>query len=106
MKFSSKRARDRYVECRQFAMEHKLSDNFNEIFSRLLAWERYDEFGNRTTEVVIGMDYDDKCFSFAELDELGNCHLNGGIIFHGVPGQYLENGSCQLSPSYGWQIHT
>lgn len=106
MKFSSKEACDRYLECRQFAVEHRMLDNLSEVFARLLAWERYDEFGNRTTEVVISRDFCDKSFAFAELDAQGNCHINGGIIFHGVPGKYVENGSVMLSPSYGWQIHT
>ena len=106
MKFSSKKAYERFVECRQFAAEHNMSENLNSVIAGLLAWERYDDNGERINEIVIGTDYDEKCFTFWEKYSDGRIGICGGIIFHGVPGAYLENGSVQLSPSYGWQIHT
>lgn len=106
MRFNSKRACDRYLECRQFAVEHRMLDNLNEIFARLLTWENYDENGERTSEVIVGMDWDDKCFSFHTQDSEGRIGLCGGIIFHGLPGNYVENGSVMISPSCGWQVHT
>lgn len=37
----------------------------------------------------------------------GECRMNGGIIYHGNPKEgYKENSSIQLTPSYGWSIHT
>ncbi len=51
--------------------------------------------------------FGDNCFYFECYDENGNCGLNGGIIFHGFPESgYRQNGSVQIDPSYGWQIHT
>ncbi|MBO7684855.1 MAG: DUF4120 family protein [Lachnospiraceae bacterium] len=106
MRFRSKKAYERFVECRQFAAEHNLSDNFNSVITGLLAWERYDDGGNRLNEIEIGTDFDDKCFTFWENYPDGRIGICGGIIFHGTPGNYVENGSVQLRPSYGWQIHT
>lgn len=108
MKFTSKKAYDRYKECRLFANDHGLLDNLNEIFACLLTWEGYpDGDFSEPDQVEIGMDWDDKCFSFAVRRADGSYGICGGIIFHGAPDLgYLENGSVQLSPSYGWQIHT
>lgn len=45
-------------------------------------------------------------FAFSEMVN-GKPHLCGGIIFHGwAETGYQENFSVQLSPSYGWAIHT
>lgn len=107
MKFSSKKTYERYLECRSFALEHGLLDNFNGIFAHLLTWEGYRDGEYEPAQVHIGMDWDDKCFSFSVQNPDGSCGICGGIIFHGAPDLgYLENGSVQLSPSYGWQIHT
>lgn len=47
-----------------------------------------------------------KEFNFCEYTN-GRIGLVGGIIFHGWPETgYKENGSVQLSPCYGWPIHT
>lgn len=105
MRFNSERAYNRYCECLEFAYEHKLAANLHEVFARLLSWEHYDERGQEQ-EVIVGMDWDDKCFSFHVQDREGRVGLCGGIIFHGLPGHYVENGSVMLSPSCGWQIHT
>ena len=105
MRFSSKQAYERFVECRQFAAEHNLTENLNKVFANLLGWESYDEEG-RLNEIVIGNDFCEKSFSFYEEYRDGRIGICGGIIFHGTPGNYVENGSVQLRPSYGWQIHT
>ena len=61
----------RFHNYRQRAKSHKVSIWYN---------ERYNEF------------------SFAEMVN-GECRLNGGIIFHGWPGDdYQTNGSIQLEP--------
>ena len=105
MRFRSKQARERFVECRQFAAEHNLTENLNQVFANLLSWENYDEEG-RMNEIVIGTDFCEKSFSFYEEYRDGRIGICGGIIFHGTPGNYVENGSVQLQPTYGWQIHT
>lgn len=69
----------RFHNYRQQAKSHKVFIWYN---------ERYNEF------------------SFAEMVN-GECRLNGGIIFHGWPGNgYQTNGSIQLEPRYGWASHT
>lgn len=106
MRFNSQRAYERYRECLSFAYEHRLAANLHEVFARLLSWESYDE-REQQSEVVIGMDWDDKSFSFSVHNPDGTIGICGGIIYHGCPADgYLENGSVMLSPSYGWQIHT
>lgn len=46
-------------------------------------------------------------FGFVEEREDGTQGVKGGIVFHGFPDEgYIQNGSVQLSPTYGWQIHT
>ena len=106
MRFLCKEVYDRFIECRNFAASHGLTDNFNSAFVRFLSWESYDEWGNCTNEVIIGNDFDKKSFTFHEHRSDGRTGICGGIIFHGLPGHYQENGSVMLEPSYGWQIHT
>lgn len=51
-------------------------------------------------------DFSEHGYTFCEY--LNNeCRMNGGIIYHGNPKEgYKENSSVQLTPSYGWSIHT
>lgn len=58
-------------------------------------------------KIVINKDgYAERSFVFREIYG-GECHLFGGIIFHGYPEEgYIHNGSTQLVPSFGWQTHT
>lgn len=106
MRFSNRGAFERFIEQRDYAYKHGLIDNFNGVFARLMAWERYDEFGNMLNEVWIGTDFDKNSFTFSEHYNDGRRGVYGGIIFHGLPGKYNENGSVMLSPTCGWQIHT
>lgn len=56
--------------------------------------------------VVIAEDFTKRSFIFTEYIN-DRISLNGGIIFHGYPEEgYKENYSVQLSPAYGWQMHT
>lgn len=58
-------------------------------------------------KVVVSPDFCAHCFLFKVYSEDDSCIMNGGIIFHGLPDTgYQQNGSVQLTPSYGWQIHT
>ena len=57
-------------------------------------------------EMMISSDFSHRSFLFADVVN-GKVVMNGGIIFHGYPEEgYMQNGSVQLTPSYGWQIHT
>ena len=50
--------------------------------------------------------YSERSFFFTEFYN-GKIQLAGGIIYHGSPNDgYKQNGSVQMNPSYGWQIHT
>lgn len=77
MRFRSKTANEKFVECRQFAAEHNLTENLNQVFANLLSWEGYDEEG-RQNEVVIGSDFCEKSFSFYEEYRDGLIGLCGG----------------------------
>lgn len=69
---------------------------------RMRCWQKLSD--NDCVEVY--QDFADRSFTFAHIRD-GRCVLNGGIIFHGYPEEgYTTGGSIQLTPSYGWQIHT
>lgn len=56
--------------------------------------------------LLISYDESDNCFYFEEFHG-GLRYMNGGIIFHGDPETgYIKNNSVQLTPSYGWHLHT
>lgn len=62
---------------------------------------------NTCDHVDLFADYGEYCFYFAVKHIDGTLSMNGGIIFHGWPEEgYRENGSVQLTPQYGWSIHT
>ena len=69
----------------------------------LMNWSQRDK---RST-ITISSDFGEHCFFFSNKDENGDVGICGGIIYHGNPKDgYKTNGSVQLTPSYGWQIHT
>lgn len=56
--------------------------------------------------IKIDKDFAERSFIFTEIVN-GVVELRGGIIFHGYQDEgYKENCSVQLSPTYGWRIHT
>ena len=59
---------------------------------------------NHYVSVLYDPDYNE--FTFSEIVN-GQRRLVGGIIFHGWPETgYQEAFSVQLTPSYGWHMHT
>lgn len=50
--------------------------------------------------------YDKHSFYFVWCDKDGNRIMNGGIIFHGNPGEADNSHSVTLERTYGWTIHT
>jgi len=79
------------------------SQSLQAVLSRVMNYLMWDN----VEEVRISSDFDKDCFLFGIYREDGSLSMNGGIIFHGFPnGGYVENGSVQLSPNYGWHIHT
>ena len=66
---------------------------------------KYDEQHYSSQPVAnVFTDHYPHCFYF-ELVSGERMVLNGGIKFHGMNGE-LQNGSVQIEPSGGWQIHT
>lgn len=71
---------------------------------------------NCNTITRISNDGPKHCFYFCRyaLDEITKEPIfneehfrgNGGIIFHGKSNEYVRNFSVQLTPSFGWSIHT
>ena len=76
---------------------------FAECIMRLMGFYSWEG----VTEVNIYSDHAEHSFYFEVIREDGSRSMNGGMIFHGFPGEgYQQNGSVQLSRSYGWSIHT
>ena len=70
---------------------------------RLLMYSAWED----VQEVRLRSDFCEHSFCFAVIRKDGSVYFNGGVIFHGFPDEgYKQNGSVQISPSYGWQIHT
>lgn len=102
IKFGSDEIRQYFIEQLRYAHQH------NDI-SLLNCVKRFRNYTKRCAghKIVIGRDFSDRSFLFHE--DYGNGHygLNGGIIFHGYPEEgYKVNDSVQLTPTYGWSIHT
>lgn len=58
-------------------------------------------------KVFIYKDYAERSFTFCLCGANGELRMNGGIIFHGYPSEgYKTGSSVQLTPTYGWSIHT
>jgi len=99
---------ERYERIKAFAKEKGLLENFESVFKRLAAWENNE---NCPCVIHIANDYDKNSFMFWQEylreDLKGKTGIVGGIIYHGCPSDgYKDNFSVQLSPSYGWSIHT
>lgn len=58
------------------------------------------------SEVNIHKDYDKHSFYFEWMGKDGRLIMNGGIIFHGNPGEPDTSHSVTLDRQYGWSIHT
>ncbi len=102
IEFASKETRQYFIEQLKFAWQH----NDNSLIDCLHRFRNYRKVG-QNHKVVIGRDFSERSFVFHEDYGNGRYGLNGGIIFHGYPDEgYRENSSVQLTPSYGWSIHT
>lgn len=93
---------DKYVR-EQLKYAEKHNDNsLKDIFERFKKRPRCNDLH----EIVISKDFSERSFIFTELIG-GERSLTGGIIFHGYPNEgYKENNSVQLTPTFGWQVHT
>ena len=92
---------DRLNESKEFAKS--INDtSLEECLKRLSKHSRLglDHF------ITLMSDFTEHGYTFYEQLN-GECRLAGGIIYHGNPNEgYKENDSVQLTPSYGWHIHT
>lgn len=89
---------ERFQEVYEFAKSINMQDSLLDCFQSLSDWDN---------EIRVAGDFCENCFSFVERRPDGSYGINGGIIFHGSPEQgYKENGSCMMTPKYGWSIHT
>lgn len=99
----------RFPEVKQYFMEQVRYASQHNDTSLLDCLRRFRHYMKRGAahKIVISRDFTDRSFQFLEDYGNGKYGLNGGIIFHGYPEEgYKENCSVQLTPSYGWQIHT
>lgn len=102
IEFASLETRRYFIEQLRYASQH----NDNSLIDCVRRFRNYRKAGAQH-KIVISRDFADRSFQFYE--DYGNSKygLNGGIIFHGYPSEgYRENFSVQLTPSYGWSIHT
>lgn len=89
---------EEWAKALDFARETR-DDSLRNCIWRLMNWCGIDR-------IRISKDYGKHCFYFTTWNG-ENMRMNGGIIYHGNPDEgYMKNGSVQLTPSYGWQIHT
>lgn len=86
----------------------KNDESLQKCLDRLVGVEKV-----QNVETYIFPDWAEKSFGFvryitgAKIGDRDNFRGNGGIIFHGHPDSgYAVNGSVQMEPGYGWQIHT
>lgn len=75
------------------------------LLSALRRFQHYRRVSDRHTVVVTyHPSYND--FTFCEYIG-GEPRINGGIVFHGWPETgYEYNDAYQLTPTYGWSVHT
>lgn len=102
IEFRTPDTRKYFIEQVNYATQH----NDNSLMDCLKRFRNYMK-KTKGHKIVICRDFSDRSFTFYE--DFGNDHygMNGGIIFHGYPEEgYKENCSVQLTPSYGWSIHT
>lgn len=94
--------KEKWCAAMRAAREH-YDKTFSECVMRLMGFYAWED----VAEVNVYSDFGEHCFYFTVKRENGSVSMNGGMIFHGFPGEgYKQNGSVQLSPAYGWQIHT
>ena len=102
IEFRTPDTRKYFIEQAHYALQH----NDTSLMDCLRRFRHYMKKG-AAHKIVICRDFSERSFTFYE--DYGNERygLNGGIIFHGYPEEgYRENCSVQLTPSYGWSIHT
>lgn len=94
--------KERFEAAMELSREHR-DNTFSNCIMRLLSYMTWDD----AEMVRLSRDWGEHCFNFGVYRADGSLILNGGVIFHGFPESgYQQNGSVQLCPSYGWQIHT
>lgn len=104
-----------FAEQLEYARE--IGDNtLFQCLKRIAYWEQgkceeqpegwpYDD-SRYDSEVHLHQDFDPHSFYFVWVDKNGNRIMNGGIIFHGTPGEADASHSVTLERHYGWSIHT
>lgn len=94
--------KEKFQKALEASREH-YDKTFQDCIMRLVSYSLWPT----CDRVNLVSDYGEHCFYFEVKREDGTTSMNGGLIFHGWPEKgYVENGSVQLSPSYGWSIHT
>ena len=94
--------KERFKEAMKLSREHR-DQTFGNCMMRLLSFLTWDN----ADKVRLTREWGEHCFYFEVYRADGSVMLNGGVIFHGFPESgYKQNGSAQIDPSYGWQIHT
>jgi len=97
---------ERYDECVKYA-ESINDTTLKDCFDRLKQWEKNAAERGCPMEIHVGSDFEKKSFSFREQYENGRSGINGGILFHGVPGEADKSFAvCIDGRAYGWRIHT
>ena len=102
VEFGDNEVRRYFIEQLRFARQH----NDSSLLNCVKRFHNYRKVSSKQ-RIVISRDFSERSFLFCEDYGNGRWGLNGGIIFHGYPEEgYKENCSVQLTPSYGWSIHT
>lgn len=76
--------------------------------SLLSCLKRFHNYRRVAADQYITVSYNPGCNEFTFCETInGKVGLAGGIVFHGWPESgYQSNNSVQLTPQYGWAIHT
>ena len=76
--------------------------------SLLSCLKRFHQYIRVAADQFITVSYNPGCKEFTFWETInGKTGLVGGIVFHGWPESgYQTNNSVQLTPQYGWAIHT
>lgn len=98
--FSSKEARQRYIDCRRKTAALG-DDSLLRCMQSLKRWQN---------PITIGRDFDDMSFTFREQTPDGRHAVNGGIIYHGPRDGFGGGGaptfSVTIDEATGYRIHT
>lgn len=79
--------------------------NDNSLMECLKRFHKYRQCA-KNHKIVVTWSDSNKQFYFCEMIN-GEAQLCGGIVFHGWPETgYRRNNSFQITPKYGWAIHT